>query len=165
MVLQDAAGNILPTHSVSAGLDYPSIGPRACRAGGTRPHRSTPGIDDSAALEDSSGIAEREGILPALGVLSTRWPWIQRTLHTLAPGHDCGAGIWQGRGDQDVETGASSRAASTRPGQADERTGHVFASLARIGSSRSGDVRHGGDPTLALVGRSRGARSIAPAPT
>ena len=101
MVLQDAAGNILPTHSVSAGLDYPSIGPEHA-ALAARGRTEYAWIDDSAALEGFQWIAEREGILPALES-SHAMAWIQRTLHTLAPGTIV-VGNLSGRGDKDVET-------------------------------------------------------------
>src|SRR6185503_10814727 len=65
MLLQDAAGNILPTHSVSAGLDYPSVGPEhawlAARGRTTYAY-----ADDQEALAGFEWLAEREGILPAL---------------------------------------------------------------------------------------------------
>ena len=38
-ILQDANGQITETHSVSAGLDYPGVGPGACMAQGHRPRR------------------------------------------------------------------------------------------------------------------------------
>jgi len=101
MVLQDAAGNILPTHSVSAGLDYPSIGPEhAALAASGRTEYAW--IDDSAALAGFQWIAEREGILPALES-SHALAWIQRTLPSLPSGTLVVANL-SGRGDKDVET-------------------------------------------------------------
>ena len=64
-VLQDAAGQIAATHSVSAGLDYPSVGPEhawlkeAGRAEYTR-------ASDKEALEACILLARTEGIIPAL---------------------------------------------------------------------------------------------------
>jgi tryptophan synthase beta chain len=99
--LQDAAGNILPTHSVSAGLDYPSIGPEhAALAALGRTEYDW--IDDSTALEGFRWVAESEGILPALES-SHAMAWIQRALPSLAPGTIV-VGNLSGRGDKDVET-------------------------------------------------------------
>jgi tryptophan synthase beta chain len=64
-VLQDAHGNILPTHSVSAGLDYAAVGPEHAwlRDRG----RATYGwVSDDEALEAFHLLARLEGILPAL---------------------------------------------------------------------------------------------------
>jgi tryptophan synthase beta chain len=65
MLLQDAAGQILPTHSVSAGLDYPAVGPEHA-------HLESVGrveyarVSDAEALEAFRLLAHTEGILPAL---------------------------------------------------------------------------------------------------
>src|SRR6202041_2282039 len=64
-VLQDLAGQIANTHSISAGLDYPSIGPehaalRDSGRGGDIP------ASDSEALEATTLLARTEGIIPAL---------------------------------------------------------------------------------------------------
>jgi tryptophan synthase beta chain len=64
-LLQDEHGNILLTHSISAGLDYASIGPEhAWLASLGRSEYDW--IDDSAALEGFEWLARTEGILPAL---------------------------------------------------------------------------------------------------
>jgi tryptophan synthase beta chain len=64
-VLQDDAGNILGTHSVSAGLDYPSVGPEHPFLKDTGRVEYTFASDDEAlsAFELLSGT---EGIIPAL---------------------------------------------------------------------------------------------------
>ncbi len=64
-VLQDADGQTMPVHSVSAGLDYPGVGPEHA-------HWKTIGrvqyaaVNDRAALEAFVALSETEGILPAL---------------------------------------------------------------------------------------------------
>ncbi len=64
-ILQDEGGQVLPTHSVSAGLDYPAVGPEHAfwhdegRVTYTR-------VDDREALAAFHLLAETEGILPAL---------------------------------------------------------------------------------------------------
>lgn len=64
-VLQDEAGQIATTHSVSAGLDYPSVGPEhAWLADNRRAEYVT--ATDAEALEACKLLAETEGIIPAL---------------------------------------------------------------------------------------------------
>jgi tryptophan synthase beta chain len=64
-VLQDENGQIAATHSVSAGLDYASIGPEhaALHDSGRAEYTSQ---DDAAALDAVVRLARTEGILPAL---------------------------------------------------------------------------------------------------
>ncbi len=64
-VLQDAAGQIATTHSVSAGLDYPSIGPEhaALRDSGRAEYVPA---SDAEALEATTLLARTEGVIPAL---------------------------------------------------------------------------------------------------
>ncbi|HKT50393.1 MAG TPA: tryptophan synthase subunit beta [Candidatus Angelobacter sp.] len=64
-VLQDAAGQIATTHSVSAGLDYPSIGPEhaALADQGRAEYVSA---SDAEALEACTVLSRTEGIIPAL---------------------------------------------------------------------------------------------------
>jgi tryptophan synthase beta chain len=65
MLLQDAAGQVLPTHSVSAGLDYPAVGPEHAALHDSR--RVTYGkVSDAEALDAFALLCETEGILPAL---------------------------------------------------------------------------------------------------
>src|SRR5881227_4031654 len=64
-VLQDEAGQIATTHSVSAGLDYPSIGPEhaALHDSGRAEYVAA---SDAEALEACVTLARTEGIVPAL---------------------------------------------------------------------------------------------------
>jgi tryptophan synthase beta chain len=64
-VLQDDDGQIALTHSVSAGLDYASIGPEhaALHDSGRAEYVSA---DDTAALDAVVRLARTEGILPAI---------------------------------------------------------------------------------------------------
>ena len=64
-VLQDDAGQIATTHSVSAGLDYPSIGPEHAWLNDTRRAEYVP-ASDAEALEACTLLARTEGIIPAL---------------------------------------------------------------------------------------------------
>ena len=64
-VLQDRAGQIALTHSVSAGLDYPSIGPEHAwlKDSGRAEYVAA---SDAEALEATTVLARTEGIIPAL---------------------------------------------------------------------------------------------------
>ena len=64
-VLQDDAGQIATTHSVSAGLDYPAIGPEhaALKESGRAEYVAA---SDQEALESCTLLARTEGIIPAL---------------------------------------------------------------------------------------------------
>jgi tryptophan synthase beta chain len=65
LVLQDAAGQIRETHSISAGLDYPAIGPEHAMLGATG-RVSYTSVTDQEALGAFEALATEEGILPAL---------------------------------------------------------------------------------------------------
>ena len=98
-LLQDADGQIVETHSISAGLDYPGVGPEHAflkDAGLARYVSAT----DAEALEGFGLLARTEGILPALepshviGWLARReLPASVRVLVCLS-----------GRGDKDLDT-------------------------------------------------------------
>ena len=80
MLLQNEDGQIQETHSVSAGLDYPGVGPEhALLAATGRVHYET--ASDAEALASVRALSECEGILPAL-----------ESAHALA-----GAERWAGR--------------------------------------------------------------------
>jgi tryptophan synthase beta chain len=64
-VLQDEAGQIAATHSVSAGLDYPSIGPEHAWLKDTG-RAEYVSASDKEALEACTVLARTEGIIPAL---------------------------------------------------------------------------------------------------
>jgi len=64
-VLQDKSGQIALTHSVSAGLDYPSIGPEHAMLKDTGRAEYVP-ASDAEALAATTLLARTEGIIPAL---------------------------------------------------------------------------------------------------
>ncbi|MFZ5945632.1 MAG: tryptophan synthase subunit beta [Bacillota bacterium] len=64
-LLQDADGQILPAHSVSAGLDYPGVGPEHSCFKETNRAQYQP-ITDQEALEGFQLLSRLEGIIPAL---------------------------------------------------------------------------------------------------
>jgi tryptophan synthase beta chain len=97
MVLQDAFGQIAETHSISAGLDYPSIGPEhAYLQSIGRVEYSD--CNDDLALEAFHKLSETEGIIPALES-SHALGWLLR--NDLGAGKVVVANL-SGRGDKDV---------------------------------------------------------------
>jgi tryptophan synthase beta chain len=64
-VLQDKYGQILPTHSISAGLDYPAIGPEHSLLREIKRAKYYYATDEEA-LEAFHVLSEKEGIIPAL---------------------------------------------------------------------------------------------------
>ena len=64
-LLQDADGQVHPTHSISAGLDYPGVGPEHCalKDSGRARYVSATDAEAVAAFQELAGL---EGILPAL---------------------------------------------------------------------------------------------------
>jgi tryptophan synthase beta chain len=65
LVLQDEHGQVSGTHSVSAGLDYPAVGPEHVewQESGRATYTS---VDDPTAMQAFHMLAESEGIIPAL---------------------------------------------------------------------------------------------------
>jgi tryptophan synthase beta chain len=64
-LLQDAAGQVHPAHSISAGLDYPGVGPEHAYLKETG--RATyVAVTDREALEGFQLLSKLEGIIPAL---------------------------------------------------------------------------------------------------
>jgi tryptophan synthase beta chain len=97
-LLQDEAGNVLPTHSVSAGLDYPAVGPEHALLHDLG--RARYGyVRDDEALAAFNLLARREGILPALES-SHALAWVLREKATLA-GKTVLVNL-SGRGDKDL---------------------------------------------------------------
>jgi tryptophan synthase beta chain len=102
-VLQDADGQTLETHSISAGLDYPGVGPEHAwlRETGRASYRA---VTDTQAMEAFSVLCRTEGIIPAI-----------ESAHALAGalqvGREFGPGAvllvsLSGRGDKDVDIAA-----------------------------------------------------------
>ena len=97
-LLQDEAGNVLPTHSISAGLDYPAVGPEhALLHDEGRVRYAT--ASDAEALAAFHLLAEAEGILPALES-SHALAWLVREAEALR-GRIVLLNL-SGRGDKDL---------------------------------------------------------------
>jgi len=100
-ILQDEDGNIQPTHSISAGLDYAAVGPEHAwlRDIGRAEYAH---VSDADALDAFQSLARLEGILPALE--SAHAIAYARTLaKTLGPSANILVNL-SGRGDKDVHT-------------------------------------------------------------
>ena len=101
MVLQDDSGLITEAHSISAGLDYPGVGPEHSWLNASGRARYESATDDEA-LKAFALLGETEGILPAL-----------EPAHALAyvlrrgKSHDMVLVGLSGRGDKDVATVAA----------------------------------------------------------
>src|SRR5213596_248605 len=98
-VLQDEAGQIATTHSVSAGLDYPSIGPEHAWLADSGRAEYVAASDDEA-LDACKLLAQTEGIIPALESAHAVAEVVKR-----APGmkkSDVVIVNISGRGDKDV---------------------------------------------------------------
>ncbi len=98
-ILQDEGGQILPTHSVSAGLDYPAVGPEHAwlRDAGRVQYES---VNDAEALEAFHRLAETEGIIPALETAHAV-AYAIRVAPRMAPTESILVNL-SGRGDKDV---------------------------------------------------------------
>lgn len=100
-LLQDADGQIIESHSISAGLDYPGVGPEHSHLAeiGRAEYRS---ITDTAAMDAFALLTRTEGIIPAI-----------ESAHAVAGAVDLAREIGpegivlvniSGRGDKDMET-------------------------------------------------------------
>ena len=98
-LLQDAEGQILEGHSISAGLDYPGVGPEHAWLKDTGRVNYVP-ITDKEALEAFQLSARLEGIIPALEP-SHALAWVTKLAPTL-PQDNILVMNMCGRGDKDV---------------------------------------------------------------
>lgn len=100
-LLQDEWGQILPTHSISAGLDYPGVGPEHAWLK-TSERAEYVAVDDRQALEGFLALARTEGILPALEPAHAVY-WAMQLAREAGAGTDVLIGL-SGRGDKDMHT-------------------------------------------------------------
>ena len=98
-LLQDAWGQVQETHSVSAGLDYPAIGPEHAmmQLQGRAEYTSA---TDSEALAAFHALGELEGILPALESAHAI-AWVMAHAGSMSPDELILVNV-SGRGDKDV---------------------------------------------------------------
>ena len=100
-VLQHEDGQIAATHSISAGLDYPAIGPEHAWLADQR-RAEYAAVPDSAALEAAKLLSRTEGIIPALESAHALAGLMER-LPQLKP-TDLVIINLSGRGDKDMDT-------------------------------------------------------------
>src|SRR5262249_40370411 len=103
-LLQDEAGQVLEAHSISAGLDYPGVGPEHSyfKETGRAEYVS---VTDAQALDGFKLLCETEGIIPALESAHAVYHAAQLAA-TLSPEQIVVVNL-SGRGDKDFETVAA----------------------------------------------------------
>jgi len=103
LFLQDEDGQIREAHSISAGLDYPGVGPEHAHLHDTGRAEYRP-VTDAAAMRAFRLLASTEGIIPAI-----------ESAHALAGAIEVGTELGpdglmlvnlSGRGDKDMDTAA-----------------------------------------------------------
>jgi tryptophan synthase beta chain len=116
LVLQDEAGQVRETHSISAGLDYPAVGPEHAALAASGRARYDAATDDEA-VEAFLTLGREEGILPALES-SHALAWVLREGKGVRLGNDPLVVVnLSGRGDKDlavVESWRRARAGAPR---------------------------------------------------
>jgi len=100
MLLQDEYGQVQPAHSISAGLDYPGIGPEHAHLAATGRATYVP-VTDEEALEAFFLLSKLEGIIPALESAHAI-AYVMREAGRYGP-DDVVIVCLSGRGDKDVE--------------------------------------------------------------
>jgi len=110
-LMQDEDGQVLPTHSISAGLDYPGVGPEHSLLRDTGRARYV-AADDAQALAAFHRLCALEGIIPAL-----------ESAHAVHSAGELAAAMrpeqivlvcLSGRGDKDVDTVRSTQEGAAR---------------------------------------------------
>ena len=103
-LLQDDNGQVMETHSVSAGLDYPGVGPEHSwlKDSGRATYVN---VTDSEALEGLQLLCKTEGIIPALETAHAIY-YVSRLAPTLSTDRTIVLNL-SGRGDKDMESVAS----------------------------------------------------------
>ena len=100
-LMQDEAGQILEAQSISAGLDYPGIGPEHAHLGELGRARYET-ADDQSVLEAFQLLARTEGIIPALeSAHAIAWVIANAGTPSLPSGSTVLVNL-SGRGDKDV---------------------------------------------------------------
>ncbi|HVA70737.1 MAG TPA: tryptophan synthase subunit beta [Acidimicrobiales bacterium] len=100
LLLQDEFGQIEEAHSISAGLDYPGIGPEHAFLAATR-RAEYYAVADDEVIGALSLLSETEGIIPALETAHAV-AWIAREAGALLPRGSSVLLNLSGRGDKDV---------------------------------------------------------------
>jgi tryptophan synthase beta chain len=101
LLLQDGEGQVTEAHSISAGLDYPGVGPEHSyfkEIGRAEYGAAT----DQEALTALQLVSQLEGIIPALETAHA-FAWLEKLCPTLPSGSEVVINC-SGRGDKDVNT-------------------------------------------------------------
>ena len=99
-LIQDDEGQITEAHSISAGLDYPGIGPEHAHLAGIGRARYERAGDEEV-LDALQRLASREGIIPALETAHAL-AWVIREAGAAIPHGSTVLVNLSGRGDKDV---------------------------------------------------------------
>jgi tryptophan synthase beta chain len=101
LLLQDQDGQVQEAHSISAGLDYPGVGPEHSylREIGRAEYGA---VTDDEAISALRLVSELEGIIPALETAHA-FAWLETLCPTLPDGSEIVINC-SGRGDKDVNT-------------------------------------------------------------
>ena len=99
MLLQNSDGQIEPSHSISAGLDYPGVGPEHAHLSKIGRARYVM-VKDASALNAFQQLCRKEGILPALES-SHALAWVLDHPEEFKPGSRVIVNL-SGRGDKDM---------------------------------------------------------------
>lgn len=100
-LMSDNDGQIIGTHSISAGLDYPGVGPEHAWLKDTgRAHYV--GVDDEQAMQAFHELTQVEGIIPALES-SHALAYARILAPTMSPEQNIVVNL-SGRGDKDINT-------------------------------------------------------------
>jgi tryptophan synthase beta chain len=102
-LLQDEDGQTLESHSISAGLDYPGVGPEHSWLKDIGRAEYIP-VTDSEAMGALRTLSETEGIIPAIETAHAL-AGISQLMPSLKPGSKVLVNL-SGRGDKDMETAA-----------------------------------------------------------
>ena len=99
--MSDAQGQIIETHSISAGLDYPGVGPEHSFLKDMQRVNYVP-ITDNEALQGFRDLTEIEGIIPALESAHAM-AYVTKLAPTMSKDQII-IGTVSGRGDKDLMT-------------------------------------------------------------
>jgi tryptophan synthase beta chain len=102
-MLQDEDGQTMESHSISAGLDYPGVGPEHAWLKDLGRAKYW-GISDAEAMDALRLLSRTEGIIPAIETAHAM-AGVLKLGKTLAPGSSILVNL-SGRGDKDMETAA-----------------------------------------------------------
>src|SRR5690606_5072881 len=156
-LMQDADGQIIETHSVSAGLDYPGVGPEHSWLKDIK-RADYVSVTDTEALAAFRQLTQIEGIMPALES-SHALAYVNKLAPTMRPDQTIIVNL-SGRGDKDIHTIAASTASRSDSGsiRKTKSRGNLVSRIAQVLSQLAAKKRKAvvpyivaGDPEKALT--------------